>query len=93
MKEQFQNIELNNVMSFLKAVNLYRRIWRNFQQDQISPTNCFSTTNASTESDRYRNLFLKKQKQKKTPTFLLQNDSLKKTFSKKPGSFYKMFPY
>ena len=29
MKELFQNTEINNVISFLKTVKLYTKIWRN----------------------------------------------------------------
>ena len=31
MKELFQNTEINNVISFLKTVKLYTKIWRNLQ--------------------------------------------------------------
>ena len=31
MKELFQNIEINNVISFLKTVKLYTKIQRNLQ--------------------------------------------------------------
>ena len=39
MKELFQKIEMNNIISFLKAVNLYRKISRNFQLYQVSSIN------------------------------------------------------
>ena len=61
MKELFQKIEMN-VMSFLKVRNLYRKISRNFQQDQISSTKCFSTRITSTKSDPFHKLYLKKKK-------------------------------
>ena len=57
MKELFQNIEIKNVMSFLKVINIYRKIKKKFQQDQISPTNCSSTRNTSTKSDPFHKLF------------------------------------
>ena len=61
MNDLFQKIEMKNVMSFLKAVNLYEKSKEYFQQDKIS-TNCSSTRNASTKSDPIHKLFLKKQK-------------------------------
>ena len=47
---------------------------KKFQQDQISPTNCSSRRNSSTKSDPFHKL--------PPPIFLLQVDSLQKTFNK-----------
>ena len=68
MKMLFQKTEMNNVKSFIKGVNLYRKIQRNFQQDQISSANFFSTRNISTKSDPFHKLFLCKEG-KKSPFF------------------------
>ena len=90
MKEQFQKIEINHVISFLKTMNLYRKIKRNFQQD-------FS------KMFLYRKYFKKiwsfpqavpkkKNKKKKTNnTFLLQDDSLKINFQWNQIFFYIPF--
>ena len=59
MKELFQKVLMDKETSFLKAVNLYWKIKRNFQQDQISSTNCFFSRNTSTKSDFFQKLFLK----------------------------------
>ena len=74
-----QNIGKKNVMSFLKAMSIYRKIEKKFQQDQISPTNCSSTRNTSTKSDPFI-------------LFTTRRFSAYK-LSIKPDSFYKPFPY
>ena len=83
-KELIQKTETNNAMPFQKAVNLYRNILRNFQQYQISPTNCISTRNISTKSYPFHKLFLCKEK-KVFSTRRLPTNKL----STKPDSFYK----
>ena len=82
MKERFQNIEIKNVMLFLKAMNIYGKIYKKFQQDQISSTICSSTRNTSIKSDPFHKLF------KKNPFYSKTNE-----ISVKPDSFYKPFPY
>ena len=44
-------------MSILKEVSLYRKIKKNFQQDRISSTDCFSSRKISTKSDYFPKLF------------------------------------
>ena len=73
MKELFQKIEMNNAISFLKAMNLYRKIKRYFLQDEISSTKCFSMRNISTNFDPFKKLFLPKK-------CLMQDDSLQVNF-------------
>ena len=63
MKELFQNIEIKNAMSFLKARNIYGKIFKKFQQDQLSSTNCSSTRNTS-KSDSFHKLFSKEKEKK-----------------------------
>ena len=90
--------QMNNVMSYLKTVNLYRNIDRNFQKDQISSKmfslpeilqqNLIFSTRCSTT--------------RKTNNFFLQDDSLqinfrrcqtlsKKRFSTNKFQHYKPF--
>ena len=80
MKELFQNIEIRNVMSFLKAMNIYRKISKKFQQDWISPTNC-----SSTKFDPFYKLFQKK-------LFLLQDNSLQINLKKEQILSTNRFP-
>ena len=72
-------------MSFLKAINIYRKIQVKFQQDQISPTNCSSTRNTLTKFDPFHKL---------SPTNLFTSKWFSTNkLSVKPDSFYNPFPY
>ena len=69
MKELIQRIEMKYVNPFLKAVNLYGKILKNFQQDEIPSTNCSSSRNNSTKAEPFHQKI-----------FLLQDNSLQINF-------------
>ena len=80
MKQLFQNIEMKNVIWFLQEINIYGKISKKFQLDQIFPRNV-----------RLQEIFQQIWSfPQAVPKFKKITTRL---FSVKPVFFYKPFPY